>query len=117
MRIQGIIFDMDGTMIDSMPCHAKSWVAFAERHRLTIEVDELLRRTTRRTGVAPEACIVFEDAPFGIEAARRAGMRAVAVCTSHSAQQLGGPHVVASVRNHHELIESNFLGNLHAIPA
>jgi hypothetical protein len=71
----------------------------------------------RRIGVAPEACIVFEDAPFGIEAARRAGMRAVAVCTSHSAQQLGGPHVVASVRNYHELIESNFLGNLHAIPA
>ena len=31
MRIQGIIFDMDGTMIDSMPYHAKSWVAFAER--------------------------------------------------------------------------------------
>jgi beta-phosphoglucomutase-like phosphatase (HAD superfamily) len=52
--------------------------------------------------------------PFGIEAARRAGMRAVAVCTSHSAEQLAGPHVVASVRNYHELIESNFLGNLHA---
>ena len=50
MRIQGIIFDMDGTMIDSMPYHAKSWVAFAERHRLTIEVEELLRRTTGRTG-------------------------------------------------------------------
>ena len=50
MPIQGIIFDMDGTMIDSMPYHAQSWVAFAERHRLTIEVDELLRRTTGRTG-------------------------------------------------------------------
>jgi beta-phosphoglucomutase-like phosphatase (HAD superfamily) len=224
MPIQGIIFDMDGTMIDSMPYHAQSWVAFAERHRLTIEVNELLRRTTgrtgaecmevlfgrpmdtkeswelvhqkeeiyrelfapvfaevagfkafsadamarglrvgvgtagdkhniafafshlrmdppphavvggdeglagkpepaifleaaRRIGVPPEACIVFEDAPFGIEAARRAGMRAVAVCTSHSAEQLSGPHVVASVRNYRELIESNFLGNLHAIPA
>ncbi len=221
MPIQALIFDMDGTMIDSMPFHARSWVGFAERHGLTIEVDELLRRTTgrtgaecmellfgramnpkecwelvhqkeeiyralfapvfaevpgfkafsadaigrglrvgvgtagdkhniafafshlgmdpmphavvggdeglpgkpepaifleaaRRIGAAPEACIVFEDAPFGIEAARRAGMRAVAVCTSHTAEQLAGPHVVASVRSYHELIESNFLGNLHA---
>lgn len=30
-------------------------------------------------GVAPEACLVFEDAPYGIEAARRAGMRAIAL--------------------------------------
>jgi beta-phosphoglucomutase-like phosphatase (HAD superfamily) len=36
----------------------------------------------RRIGVAPERCIVFEDAPFGIEAARRGGMRAVAVCST-----------------------------------
>ena len=221
MRTQAIIFDMDGTMIDSMPFHARSWVEFAGRHGLAIGVDELLRRTTgrtgaecmellfgrsmdatecwelvrqkeeiyralfapvfaevpgfrafsadaiarglrvgvgtagdkhniafafshlamhpmphavvggdeglpgkpepaifleaaRRIGAAPESCIVFEDAPFGIEAARRAGMRAVAVCTSHTAEQLAGPHVVASVRNYHELIESNFLGNLHA---
>ena len=45
---------------------------------------------------------------------RRAGMRAVAICTGHSAEELAGPHVVASIRNYHELIKSNFLGNLHA---
>jgi beta-phosphoglucomutase-like phosphatase (HAD superfamily) len=223
MPIQGLIFDMDGTMIDSMPCHARSWVRFAERHGIQVEVEDLLRRTTgrtgaecmeilfgraidpqecaqlvhekeqiyrvlfspvftevagfkafsadaigrglrvgvgtagdkhniafafshlrmepmphavvggdeglagkpepaifleaaRRIGVPPETCIVFEDAPLGIEAARRAGMRAVAVCTTQSAAQLAGPHVVASVRDYRELIESNFLGNLHAIP-
>ena len=221
MRAQALIFDMDGTMIDSMPYHARSWLAFTERHGIRIEVDELLRRTTgrtvaecmeilfghpieveqrlalshekeqiyrdlfapvfaevggfkafsaqamagglkvgvgtagdrhniafafshlgmdplphavvggdeglpgkpepaifleaaRRIGIAPQACIVFEDAPFGIEAARRAGMRAVAVCTSHSAEELAGPHVIASVNNYHELMTSNFLGRLHA---
>ena len=45
---------------------------------------EAARRMTARA----EACIVFEDAPFGIEAARRAGMRAVALCTTHSPAEL-----------------------------
>lgn len=221
MRVRGLIFDMDGTMIDSMPYHAQSWIEFARRHGLDIEVDELLRRTTgrtgaecmaelfgrpiereqawtlvrekeaiyralfapvfrevagfsrfsaaaagrglklgvgtagdqhniafafshlrmdpvpsavvggdeglpgkpepaifleaaRRLGVEPRECIVFEDAPFGIEAARRAGMRAVALCTSHPAHDLAGEHVLASVPDYHPLINSHFLETLHA---
>jgi len=39
----------------------------------------------KRLGVAPERCIAFEDAPVGIEAARRAGMTCVALTTSFSA--------------------------------
>jgi beta-phosphoglucomutase-like phosphatase (HAD superfamily) len=113
MRIQGIIFDMDGTMIDSMPYHAKSWVAFVERHRLSIEVNELLRRTTRRTGAMAR----------GLRVGTAGDKHNIAFAFSHLGMDplphavAGGPHVVASVRNHHELIESNFLGNLHAIPA
>lgn len=220
MHTEGLIFDMDGTMIDSMPHHANSWVEFTRRHGIHIDVPDLMRRTTGRTGaecmrelfqrevaleeawalihekeviyrelfapvfaevggfsafadaararglklgvgtagdkhniafafsnlkmrVQPEAvvggdeglpgkpepaifleaarrmnvdasrCIVFEDAPFGIEAARRAGMRAVAICSGHSAQELAGPHVIAQVRDYHELFESKFLESLH----
>jgi beta-phosphoglucomutase-like phosphatase (HAD superfamily) len=69
----------------------------------------------RRMGVEPAECIVFEDAPFGIEAARRAGMRAVALCTSHSAAELTGPHVLASVLDYHELMNHQFLEKLHAL--
>ena len=36
-----------------------------------------------RMKVAPENCIVVEDAPAGIEAARRAGMKSVGVLTTH----------------------------------
>jgi beta-phosphoglucomutase len=35
-------------------------------------------------GVSPEKCIVIEDAPAGIEAAQRAGMKAIGVLTTHS---------------------------------
>jgi beta-phosphoglucomutase-like phosphatase (HAD superfamily) len=208
-------------MVDSMPHHAKTWLTFAEKHKVNLSIEEIMRRTTGRTGLecvrvlldqpkldeaqawalvhekeqlyrdmfgpvfkevagfksfatqararglrigvgtagdihnvefvlkhlqmnpAPDAiargdegltgkptpaifleaakrigvqtenCIVFEDAPFGIEAARRAGMRAVAICTGHTAAELSGPHVIAAAANYNELLDANFLENLH----
>jgi HAD superfamily hydrolase (TIGR01509 family) len=41
-----------------------------------------------RLGIAPAACLVFEDAPMGIVAAREAGMPSVALTTSFSAAAL-----------------------------
>jgi HAD superfamily hydrolase (TIGR01509 family) len=221
MKTTALIFDMDGTMVDSMPAHAKSWDLFRQRHHLQMSVEEILKRTTGRNGiecvrellgddvpddkakeyidrkeadyreifakdfrevagfsrfatqaqqrglklavatagdknnlefvlarvhlarrpdaevrgdqglpgkpepdiflkaaqsldVPPAECIVFEDAPFGIEAAKRAGMRAVAICSTHTAQELAGPHVLASVRDYEELMNKNFLESLHA---
>ncbi len=213
------IFDMDGTMIDSMPYHTQSWLEFCKRRGIAIDVQDLLQRTTGRTGTecmselfgrtmsaaealplvhekeviyrelfapvfkevagftafatqarsmglqigvgtagdkhniafamghlkmphAPVAivggdqgfagkpdpaiflevarllgtpaaqCMVFEDAPFGIEAARLAGMQAVAICSSHTAAELAGPHVVACVRDYTALLDTQFLEKL-----
>ena len=36
-----------------------------------------------KMGVAPRDCVVIEDAPAGIEAARRAGMKSIGVLTTH----------------------------------
>ncbi len=36
-----------------------------------------------RLGLAPGRCVVVEDAPAGLEAARRAGMRSIGVLSSH----------------------------------
>ncbi len=221
--VEAFIFDMDGTMVDSMKHHATSWLTFAEKHNVKLGIDEMMRRTTgrnglecvrvlldqpdldeahawamvhekeqlyrdifgpifaevagftqfaiqarqrglkigvgtagdihnlefvlghlkmqpapdaiargdegfsgkptpaiflaaaQRLGIAPEACIVFEDAPFGIEAARRAGMRAVAICTGHSAEELAGPHVLTAVPSYLELLETDFLEKIHVI--
>jgi len=48
---------------------------------------DIFLEAARRLGVAPGECIVFEDAPLGIEAARRAGMAAVALTTSLPAEE------------------------------
>src|ERR1700704_2167960 len=51
MKTTALIFDMDGTMVDSMPAHARSWDLFRERHHLQLSVDEILKRTTGRNGI------------------------------------------------------------------
>lgn len=219
--VGAFIFDMDGTMIDSMPSHKESWAVFARRQGLDVDIADLMRRTTgrtgiecmrdlfnhpemdeavalahvhekeavyreifspifaevagfkaffnlahgrglklgvgtagdrhnqafayqhlqmsvaplttvggdeglpgkpepaifleaaRRMGVEPARCIVFEDAPLGIEAARRAGMRAVGIASSHHPDELTGPHVLTVVPDYNALIASRFLETHH----
>lgn len=47
---------------------------------------ETFLRAAELLGVAPESCIVFEDALPGVEAAAAAGMRCVAVTTTNAPQ-------------------------------
>jgi beta-phosphoglucomutase-like phosphatase (HAD superfamily)/fucose permease len=48
-----------------------------------------------RLGVDPATCVVFEDAPAGIESGRAAGMTVWAVTTTHEAGALGAAQRVA----------------------
>ena len=219
MHTHALIFDMDGTAIDSMPHHAQSWIPFAKRHQVALDLPDLMAKTTGRNGhecieilfgrkfatdhameligekeaiyrdifgpifkevsgfssfygrasakhlklgfgsagdrhnlafafkhlalsqsplavvggdeglpgkpspaiflevarllgVEPNACIVFEDAPFGIAAAKAAGMKAVGITTSHTCEQLSGEHVLRTAANFEELIRDGFLDSL-----
>jgi beta-phosphoglucomutase-like phosphatase (HAD superfamily) len=44
----------------------------------------------------PEQCVVFEDAPAGVEAAQRAGAQVVAVASTNAPDALGAAEVVVS---------------------
>jgi len=49
---------------------------------------EIYTLAARRLGLPPSQCLVFEDAIAGIQAAKAAGMRVVAITTSYSAEIL-----------------------------
>lgn len=44
---------------------------------------QVFLRAAEKVSTPPEKCIVIEDAPSGVEAARRAGMRRIGVLSSH----------------------------------
>ena len=50
---------------------------------------EVFLKAAGKIGMAPERCVVFEDAHVGIEAAHRAGMRVIAVATTNPLEELG----------------------------
>ncbi len=47
-----------------------------------------------RLGMEPGQCLVIEDAKVGVRAAKAAGMRCLAVCTTHPAEALAGADLV-----------------------
>ncbi|MGW3942081.1 HAD family hydrolase [Streptomyces phaeochromogenes] len=51
----------------------------------------------RRLGVDPARCVVFEDAPAGLQAGRSAGMTTVALTTTHQAAELQADVVVGDL--------------------
>lgn len=59
---------------------------------------DIFLAAAERLGVSPAACLVFEDAPLGIEAARRAGMPAVALTTTLPAEAFAGsPNLISTM--------------------
>ncbi|MCX5556257.1 HAD family hydrolase [Streptomyces sp. NBC_00038] len=51
----------------------------------------------REMGVDPARCVVFEDAPAGLQAGRAAGMTTVALATTHQSHELDADLVVENL--------------------
>ena len=47
---RALIFDMDGTIVDNMAFHTKSWITFFERRGHAIDPDAFFRATAGRQG-------------------------------------------------------------------
>ena len=55
-------------------------------------------------GMDPKDCIVFEDAPKGVEAARNAGMRCVVLTTMHTKEEFEGyDNIDCFISDYHDL--------------
>ncbi len=71
---------------------------------------EIFLKAAARLGVQPQACLVFEDSPSGLEAAHRAGMQSIALATTFPAESLQGcPGVLRVIRNYLDLETTGFL--------
>ncbi|NSC20644.1 HAD family hydrolase [Streptomyces albus subsp. chlorinus] len=73
---------------------------------LVIAADDITRgkpdpepylRAAGKLGAEPGNCVVFEDAPAGLEAGRRAGMRTVGLATTHERGRLRADVVVENL--------------------
>ena len=55
--------------------------------------------------ILPADCIVFEDSPKGVEAAARAGMKAVVITTMHTKEEFDNDNIICFIENYHGLFE------------
>lgn len=93
--------------------HVDTVVSPADGVRAKPQPDIFLE-AARRIGVKPEECIVFEDAPLGVEGARRGGMQAVALTTSLPACEFQSfDNVLAIVQDFHAIDVDALLRGAH----
>lgn len=62
---------------------------------------EIFQKAATALGLSPIDCLVFEDSPTGIEAARRAGSQAIAITTTHQLSEFEHfPHIIRCTPNY-----------------
>ena len=93
MRFEAVIFDLDGTLLDSMDVWEKIDICFLQKRGLPVLADyvtEICARSfeeaAQRLGATPQRCLVFEDVLPAVKSAKQAGMLVCAVYDKYSAR-------------------------------
>jgi sugar-phosphatase len=66
---------------------------------------EAFLTAAERLGVVPSRCLVVEDTPAGLAAGRAAGMRTLALATSHDPEELDADVMIADLSQVRPLVE------------
>ena len=61
---------------------------------------EVFLKASSSLGIPPEHCVVFEDSPKGIEAASRAGMKAIGVTSYHTSDELKNKNLLFTIEDY-----------------
>lgn len=93
------------TSVSQKTALSKMQIANLPQPRVLVSGDRVLRGkpypdgyllASRELGVEPRECLVIEDTPLGVQAARAAGIPVIALTTTHSPDQLVGAQAVVS---------------------
>lgn len=82
-----IPFNIDFVLDNLKLRHFFSVVVSADDVKISKPHPETYLKAAALLGIEPARCLVFEDAPKGVEAAANAGMKAVAITTLHEARE------------------------------
>jgi len=95
LNVEAILNAIEGwSYFDAVICSESAGIARSK------PAPDIFLKAAESLDVPPAACLVIEDAVVGIEAAKAAGMRCVAVSSTHPAEALGAANLVVENLNH-----------------
>src|SRR2546421_532393 len=92
IKCRGLLFDLDGVLVDSTPAVARVWAGWAREHGF--DPDKVVREAHGRPSIAtirellPHADHAVEDAPAVTRPGKAEGARALALRTTASDDEL-----------------------------
>lgn len=100
-----ILFNIDFAVDGLNIRHYFESIVGAENVKDSKPDPETYLKGARELGLEPSDCIVFEDAPKGVEAALNAGMKAVVLTTMHTEDEFNQyPNIIAFAKDYTTLI-------------
>ena len=98
-----IMFNIDFVLDNLNIRHYFSSIVSADDVTISKPHPETYLEAAAKMSVPPKDCLVFEDAPKGVEAALNAGMQAVVITTMHEAHEFAAyPNIFCFIRDYND---------------